>query len=432
MRMNGSMKLSDATVKSLTESFKEFLAVTVSGLKLIADNWRNILRFILIYKGAVAGAKLGSRGGIYGTIGAGLAGGLGGEALFQAIEGYIDKAIKAPKNPNYDPNFVGPLPPGDPKGRDFVPPKTSPTDGGMSANVANALRSQLEVQKQITAETEQQALAVQRKYEVDLQFYENSLAEAALAQQERQSFLESFDEELQLHQERNAALAQGREAIKEFAISQRVITAAKNAGIKLDEQEIAKLKEKVRLIGEYQEANAQLANKMARTEEIVVDSANAIGGAFANAFESIILGGQSLEAAIKNMARNIIGELFHIIVTQQIARAIATSFAASFGFSLPGAASGGTFGAGDVALVGEKGPEIVTFNRPATVHSNEESRRMLGGSMVVNQNFYINVQDNEQLREEMGEIAVNTSQQAVQALTKGVGVDGEIRRRFRG
>ena len=57
---------------------------------------------------------------------------------------------------------------------------------------------------------------------------------------------------------------------------------------------------------------------------------------------------------------------------QQMAAAQMMAASGGFGFF----AEGGRPDVGQYALVGERGPEIVKFDQPATVYSNEESRQM--------------------------------------------------------
>jgi len=61
--------------------------------------------------------------------------------------------------------------------------------------------------------------------------------------------------------------------------------------------------------------------------------------------------------------------------------------------AIPGFATGGV-SSGGLAIVGEKGPELVTLPKNAKVHSNTESKSMVkGGSTVNNFNITINAKD---------------------------------------
>ena len=54
---------------------------------------------------------------------------------------------------------------------------------------------------------------------------------------------------------------------------------------------------------------------------------------------------------------------------------------------MPEYASGGQASPG-MALVGEQGPEIVAFNRPAQVYSNADSEKLFNKGREMNVNFY--------------------------------------------
>jgi len=56
--------------------------------------------------------------------------------------------------------------------------------------------------------------------------------------------------------------------------------------------------------------------------------------------------------------------------------------------SVPGYASGTLAAAGGLALVGERGPELVNVPRGSRVYSNEETRQMGGNTYSIVQNFY--------------------------------------------
>lgn len=53
-------------------------------------------------------------------------------------------------------------------------------------------------------------------------------------------------------------------------------------------------------------------------------------------------------------------------------------YEAGAGISVSGFARGGNVSAGQVAVVGEQGPEVVRFGSPGRVYSNSDSRALLG------------------------------------------------------
>jgi len=64
----------------------------------------------------------------------------------------------------------------------------------------------------------------------------------------------------------------------------------------------------------------------------------------------------------------------------------AAEVAAILAQPVPEFAAGGSFDGG-LAIVGERGPELVQFDQPGRVFSNQESRRMLGGDTINNFNI---------------------------------------------
>jgi hypothetical protein len=72
-------------------------------------------------------------------------------------------------------------------------------------------------------------------------------------------------------------------------------------------------------------------------------------------------------------------------------------------FGLPQFANGGT-SKGGMALVGEKGPELVNLSKGSRVFSNAESRKMVGSSSTVN-NFNITINAKDTSKAEMRRIA---------------------------
>jgi hypothetical protein len=91
-----------------------------------------------------------------------------------------------------------------------------------------------------------------------------------------------------------------------------------------------------------------------------------------DAFVSFVTGAESARDALRSLL-NDFGRLF--------AQQAFQGFGVAFG--LPGFANGTRFAPGGLAVVGERGPEIVNLPRGSQVYSNEVSRRM-GGQAVFN------------------------------------------------
>lgn len=124
------------------------------------------------------------------------------------------------------------------------------------------------------------------------------------------------------------------------------------------------------------EADAALVVMIDKTKE-ATNLANDMGFAFASAFESAVLGGESAGNAMKALARDIMQVFLRLAVTNQIINAI---FGAS-GLGLGGKgfqplptigtrANGGPVSAGSPYLVGERGPELFVPKGSGTVMPN--------------------------------------------------------------
>ena len=65
------------------------------------------------------------------------------------------------------------------------------------------------------------------------------------------------------------------------------------------------------------------------------------------------------------------------------------------GVDIPKLAKGGIISSGGMALVGERGPELVNLPRGAEVHSNANSRKMMGNTINVNVSGRVGASDSE-------------------------------------
>ena len=109
---------------------------------------------------------------------------------------------------------------------------------------------------------------------------------------------------------------------------------------------------------------------------------NAIIAPFRSAFNWIINSVARVQAAINGLSAGNIGS-----VTKAVAGAAskASRKASGTDFFTPRKYAGGTSGAyGGMALVGERGPEMVTLPRGSKVSRADETRRMMGGSTTIN------------------------------------------------
>ena len=308
--------------------------------------------------------------------------------------------------------------------------------GETHAEFKRRFEEQREKEKQAAKELEQE---MKRQAE---------LAKERLAA--RDELLLSTQEEINNAAQLKVALEQGDGAYKKMQTRLEAINELRATGAPLTEEDIQQLVANKQAVIDLNEQMEQIQEQRQKWKSL----GETIGRSFANSFAGIIAGTQSVEDAFRNMAQQIIAQLLDILVVQQLVNSIANAFGAAFlgggassqagtdpafgpGYGgaggVPGAATGGAFGAGDMAIVGERGPELVRFGANAQVYPHDESMRMMGGGgTTINQNFYVNVQDNEKLREEMQQVSATAATQASQAMLSRVKRDGELRRTIRG
>ena len=84
-------------------------------------------------------------------------------------------------------------------------------------------------------------------------------------------------------------------------------------------------------------------------------------------------------------------------------------------------ASGGMVNDG-MAIVGEKGPELVSLPRGSRVHSNSNSKRMGGGGVVNNINITVNAKDTSkaEMKRIADELGKNITRQITRTVSKGI------------
>ena len=137
------------------------------------------------------------------------------------------------------------------------------------------------------------------------------------------------------------------------------------------------------LVAEMQKGEE--AQKVADLWEEVGDS---IESSLTNAFEQLIIEGKNFGDVMKNLFRQILNELTRLLVIKPLVNSIV----GSLGFST--AAEGG-YRRG-LTLVGELGPELVDFNQPARVYTNDQLQNAVSGgngqtNIVQNLSFEVGV-----------------------------------------
>lgn len=118
-----------------------------------------------------------------------------------------------------------------------------------------------------------------------------------------------------------------------------------------------------------------------------------------NAFMSIIDGSVSAGQAFRNMANSILQDVSRMVINRAISGAI--------GSFIPGFANGTPFAPGGLALVGERGPELVNLPRGSKVIDAQRTQGMMGGGggqTVVNQTINVSTGVQQTVRTEIASL----------------------------
>jgi hypothetical protein len=161
----------------------------------------------------------------------------------------------------------------------------------------------------------------------------------------------------------------------------------KDADIKLTE---AQLVAAAKLIEQEENYN----NLIRERRELQENLAKTIENSMENAFMSMVDGTKSVQDAFKDMARQIIAELYRVIVVQRIVGNVGGGgLAGGLGriLGISNMASGGTMRANQPYLVGERGPELVVPGRNATIFNADLTKKASSSSGDITVNNNINV-----------------------------------------
>jgi hypothetical protein len=143
---------------------------------------------------------------------------------------------------------------------------------------------------------------------------------------------------------------------------------------------------------------AQQISEMEKFKQI----GSTIKESFSKAFMSMVDGTKSVKDAFKEMARNIIMELYEVLVVKQLVAGVTGAFGKAFpvlGKALGFMADGGTMQANRPYIVGERGPELMVPGRSSAVISND--RLGGGGAVIVNQTINVSTGVQQTVRAEI-------------------------------
>jgi phage-related tail protein len=115
----------------------------------------------------------------------------------------------------------------------------------------------------------------------------------------------------------------------------------------------------------------------------LAQSYQAIGNTVSDAFKGMLTGASSWKDGMKGIINSVIDQLWRLYVVQSIVGMISKGLGA-IGLPLPGFANGTNNAPGGLAIVGERGPELVNLPKGSQVIPSHRSKGMMGGGMTVN------------------------------------------------
>jgi len=239
----------------------------------------------------------------------------------------------------------------------------------------------------------------------------------------RQKQLDQEQELLEISRDRAAARAIEFELENQY---QGEVTETMREQIQAAAESMAAQEEQIRKLEEIRDRNKEVADTIA-------DS-------FGKAFTSIMDGTKSTSEAFKDMARQIIAELYQIYVVKQItgfiSQAIDGFLAGGGGGGAKGGgkASGGYMMANTPYLVGENGPELVVPSRQSTIMNADLTQKAIGSgggeTIVVNQTINVSTGVQQTVRNEIQNLMPQISEAAKSAVVDAKRRGGSYGRAF--
>jgi molecular chaperone GrpE (heat shock protein) len=166
----------------------------------------------------------------------------------------------------------------------------------------------------------------------------------------------------------------------------------------------------------YNRAVAQAKTAFEEAESSGSNLASTLSSSLANVFSSVVDGSKSAVDAIGDLIKS----LADMAIQQGFQMLFGNLLGGGSGFKIPGFANGTNFAPGGLALVGERGPELVNLPRGSQVIPNSQLREGGGGQVVVV------IESGEMFEARVQEISGGVSAQAVKAY------DSQMKPRFQG
>jgi hypothetical protein len=174
----------------------------------------------------------------------------------------------------------------------------------------------------------------------------------------------------------------------------------------------------------------ELTKELTQAEKDRQTILKSIESSLEDGFMSMVDGTKSVKDAFKSMAREILKELYRVLVVQRLVGAISGGIGMFSGRStgslgLPfGLATGGSMMPGKSYLVGEHGPELVIPRHSGTVVNANQTANAMGGNgtTVVNNNISVTGSDAAMVRAEVAKMIPQITN-----ATKAAVIDARLR-----
>lgn len=197
------------------------------------------------------------------------------------------------------------------------------------------------------------------------------------------------------------------------------------------------MREQIQAAAESMAAQEEQIRKLEEIRDRNKEVADTIANSFGKAFTSIMDGTKSASEAFKDMARQIIADLYQIYVVKQITGFISQAIDGFLGGGGTGATganySGGSMRANEPYLVGENGPELVIPRKSSTVVNADLTSKAMGGggeTVVVNQTINVSTGVQQTVRNEIQNLMPQISEAAKSAVVDAKRRGGSYGRAF--
>ena len=160
---------------------------------------------------------------------------------------------------------------------------------------------------------------------------------------------------------------------------------------------------------------------------------NRVANTFTDSLRGVINGTQSGKDAVRGFIVSLADLVLQYTVLIPLAQSLATALSGGIaGSGFAGAFASGGFGRG-LALVGERGPELVDLGSGSRVYSNDQlAGAMAGGSPTVNNTFNINSSDGPGVRAAIAQALPSIIDASVNTIINDSSRPGAVRQSLRG